>query len=125
VRRAVAEDKIAGYRLPAGALVAIVPFVTHRHPSSWDEPEAFEPGRFSQANAEGRHRGAYLPFGAGGHLCIGRNFAIMQAQLLLAMLFQRYRVSLVPGHKVEPQAAIALRPRNGILVTLSPTNGAP
>lgn len=125
VRRAVAEDKIAGYRIPAGALVAIVPFVTHRHASSWQRPEAFEPERFTQANAQGRHRGAYLPFGAGGHLCIGRNFAIMQAQLLLAMLFQRYRVSLVPGHKVEPQAAIALRPRNGILVTLASPIAAP
>lgn len=122
VRRAVAEDNIAGYRIPAGALMAIVPYLVHRHPSSWQRPEAFEPERFTQANAEGRHRGAYLPFGAGGHLCIGKNFAIMEAQLLLAMLFQRYRVSLVPGHKVEPQAAIALRPRNGILVTLTSTH---
>ena len=118
VRRAVAQDKIAGYRIPAGALVAIVPYVIHRHPSSWQRPEAFEPERFTQANAEGRHRGAYLPFGAGGHLCIGKNLAIMEAQLLLAMLFQRYRVSLVPGQKVKPQAAIVLRPRNGILATL-------
>jgi cytochrome P450 len=121
VRRAVAEDTIAGYRIPAGALVGVVPYVVHRHPSSWQRPEAFEPERFAQADAEGRHRGAYLPFGVGGHQCIGNNFAIMEAQLLLAMLFQRYRVSLVAGHKVEPQATIALRPRNGILVTLTPT----
>ena len=121
VRRAVAEDTIAGYRIPAGALVAIVPYVVHRHPSSWQRPEAFEPERFTQADAERRHRGAYLPFGVGGHQCIGNNFAIMEAQLILAMLFQRYRVSLVAGHKVEPQAAIALRPRNVILVTLART----
>ncbi|VTU15056.1 Epi-isozizaene 5-monooxygenase/(E)-beta-farnesene synthase [Variovorax sp. PBL-H6] len=120
VRRAVAEDNIAGYRIPAGSLVAIVPYVIHRHPAIWQRPEAFEPERFTEANAKGRHRGAYLPFGAGGHLCIGKSFATMQAQLLLAMLFQRYRVSLVPGHKVELQAAIVLRPRNGILVTLAP-----
>jgi cytochrome P450 len=122
VRRAVADDAISGYRVPARSFVALLPYVIHRHPSSWQAPEAFDPERFTPARAEGRHRGAYLPFGAGGHHCIGNSFAMMKAQILIAMLFQRYRVRLVPGHKVEPQAAITLRPRSGIMVTLEPTH---
>ena len=65
VRDAASDDIIDGYRIPAGSMVMLSPYITHRHPAYWDNPEGFSPERFSPENSEGRHRYAYFPFGAG------------------------------------------------------------
>ena len=113
-RRATAADTFGPYALPAGANVVISTYVTHRHPQFWEEPARFDPERFSPERAEKRHRYAYFPFGGGPRQCIGNTFALMEAQLILATLAQRYRLRLVPGHPVEPQALITLRPKHGM-----------
>ncbi len=119
-RHAIADDEIRGYRVPAGAEVAVVQYVTHRHPDFWDNPEEFDPERFTPERSAGRPNFAYFPFGGGPRLCIGNTFALMEAQLILAMVAQTYRLQLVPGQAIEPEPIITLRPRPRIQMTLAP-----
>jgi cytochrome P450 len=95
-------------------------YCTHRHPAFWEEPEAFDPERFTPERSAGRPRFAYIPFGGGPRQCIGNTFAMMEAQLVLATVAQRYCLRLVPGHPVEPQVLLTLRPRYGLPMTLHP-----
>src|SRR5205807_8620728 len=99
-------------------------YVTHRHPEFWENPEGFDPGRFEPERAAGRHRFAYLPFGAGPRKCVGESFGMLEMQLVLATIAQRYQLDLVPGHPVVPQPAISLRPRYGMWMTLRPRERA-
>lgn len=119
-RETVGEDTIGGYRIPPGSLVTICKYVTHRHTAFWDNPEAFDPERFTPERSQGRAKYAYIPFGAGPRRCIGYNFAMMEAQLIIAMVAQRYRVRLVPGHPVKPKPAATLQPYYGLPMTLHP-----
>lgn len=114
-RRAVQGDTVDGYEIPPDSIVFVSPWVTHRHPAFWPNPEGFDPERFLPERAAEIHRYAYFPFGAGPRICIGQGFAMIEAVLLLAALAQRFRLDLVPGHRVVPQASITLRPRYGIL----------
>lgn len=113
-RRPLEADEIGGYRIPPGAVVSLSPYITHRHPAFWDEPEKFDPERFSPEHSANRHPFAYFPFGGGPRLCIGNNFALMEATLILAMIVQRYELSLVADQVIEPQPMVTLRPRYGI-----------
>lgn len=117
-RMAVKDDEIDGYRIPAKSTVMLCPYVTHRDPEVWDNPDKFDPDRFSTARSAGRPRFAYFPFGGGPRICIGANFAMMEATFVVAMAAQRFRMRLVPGQDVAPQPMISLRPRNGLLMTL-------
>ncbi|CAN5696860.1 cytochrome P450 [soil metagenome] len=119
-RQAVAEDEILGYRIPAGTIVMISPYVLHRHPDFWERPEAFEPERFSPERSAGRPRYAYFPFGGGPRQCIGRDMALVEAQLVLATVAQRYRLRLSADQVVEAQPLATLRPRGGLPMTLEP-----
>ena len=114
-RRVIQQDIIQGYTLPAGSAVVISPYALHRHPAFWTEPEKFEPTRFHAGLPE-----AYIPFGAGPRFCIGNEFAMLEAQLITVMVLQAFRLTLVPGHPVEPQPDITLRPKYGMKMTLQP-----
>ena len=113
-RTAQEEDTIAGYDVDAGAPITISPYLTHRHPDFWEDPEKFDPQRFSPEASAARPRYAYIPFGGGPRKCIGSNFAMTEATLVLAMLTQRYRMHLLPGHPVKMEPLITLRPRHGM-----------
>ena len=117
-REPIETDHILGHRIPARALVLIVPWLLHRKPSLWDHPHRFDPERFLSERVLARPRFAYIPFGAGQRICIGAAFAMTEAMLILAMIAQRYRLHLKPGHPVEPQGLITLRPRYGLRMTL-------
>ncbi len=117
-RKAAEDDKIGGYHVPAKSSIVVSPYTMHRHPGFWESPEQFDPERFRAGSFEGRHRYAYLPFGGGRHLCLGNHFAMMEGQLILATIAQRYRLRLVPGHPVETQPGVTLRPRRGLMMTL-------
>jgi cytochrome P450 len=119
-RVALADDHIAGYPLPARSLVYIIPFVLHRRPHLWPDPERFDPERFSVDEIAARPRFAYLPFGAGPRQCIGQQFAMVEALLTLAMISRRYRVEIAPGQRIMPAPLITLRPRPGIHARLIP-----
>jgi cytochrome P450 len=113
-RQALADDTLGGFRLPRGWLVFVIPYVLHRLPKYWKDPETFDPERFSPECSADRPKFVYLPFGAGPRQCIGNQFALIEAQLSVATLAQRYRMQLVKGHRVEPWPLITLRPRFGM-----------
>jgi cytochrome P450 len=113
-RQALGDDEVGGFHVPAGWLVFIIPYVLHRLPAFWDTPDAFDPGRFTPERTAARHKFVYLPFGAGPRQCIGNQFALIEAHLILATLAQRYRLRLVPGHPVDAWPLITLRPRFGM-----------
>jgi len=115
-REAYAADEINGYAIPAGSGVMMSPYVTHRNPAFWPDPERFDPDRFTPEHSAARPRFAYFPFGGGPRLCIGNEFALMEAHILLAMIAQRYRVELAPGHAVEHEIRVTLRPRQPMLM---------
>ena len=116
-RQALADDRVGDYRIPAGAPVNLATWLTHRHPQFWPDPERFDPERFAPERAATRHRFAYLPFSGGPRLCIGNEFALMEAVLLVTMMAQRYRIALVdPERTIEPDVKITLRPRGGVTV---------
>ncbi len=117
-RKVVSDDEIDSYYIPAGSEVTISPYVMHRHPAFWENPEGFDPDRFSDERSAGRPRYAYLPFGGGPRLCIGHHFAMIEAQIITAMVAQAYHLDLVPGCAAEPRPWISLRPREGVLMTL-------
>jgi cytochrome P450 len=119
-RRALAEDTIGGYTIPAGSSVVISPYVTHRDSRFWEEPEDFDPERFAPQAVEGRDPHGYIPFGLGQRLCIGNHFVLMEAQIVLAMIVQAFRLDLVPGHPVEPKPGITLRLKHGLRMILHP-----
>ena len=107
---------LGDYFLPARTTVLISQFVTHRDPRYFPDPLRFDPDRFSEASKSRRAKFTYFPFGAGPRQCIGESFAWMEGVLILATLAQRWRLKLVPGHRVEPQPLITLRPKYGMLM---------
>ena len=113
-RQALGEDTLGGFQLPRGWLAFVIPYVLHRLPAYWKDPESFEPERFSPERIAERPKFVYLPFGAGPRQCIGNQFALIEAHLSVATLAQRYRLQLVPRHRVEPWPLITLRPRFGM-----------
>jgi cytochrome P450 len=113
-RTAVADDVIDGHRIPKGSTVIIPVHAIHHDERFWPDPETFDPSRFAPEHVHGRHRSAYLPFGGGRRICIGTSFALIEAALITAMLSQRFVFDLVPGHPVEPEATLTLRPRHGV-----------
>jgi cytochrome P450 len=119
-RTVVADDQIDGYHIPAGAKVIVSPYVTHRLPAFWEHPDTFDPQRFAPEQSAGRDRYAYFPFGGGPRFCIGNNLAMLEAQLIVAMVAQNYRLCLDLGHSVQVHSALILQPRHGIRMTRQP-----
>jgi len=114
------EDEVSGWRIPRGASVTVSPYITHRHPAFWEHPEDFDPERISPERSAGRPEYAYFPFGGGPRGCIGKQFAMMEGQLVLAMLAQQFSLQGVAGHRVEPHPILTLRPRDGLPMLLHP-----
>jgi cytochrome P450 len=117
-RQPVGDDEVLGHCIPAGSAVLILPWLLHRKPALWEDPDRFDPERFAPEHAARRPRFAYMPFGAGPRICIGGAFAMAEAMIILAAIAQRYRLRLKPGYPVEPQGLITLRPRHGLRMTL-------
>jgi len=119
-REALTDDVIDGYPIPAKTLIFITPYITQRDPKYWPDPERFDPGRFTTENVASRPRHVYYPFGEGPHLCIGNNFALMEMQLILAMVLQRFRLGLVPNQTIALRPEATLRSKHGIKMTVEP-----
>lgn len=115
-----APDEVGGYQIPANTVITMSPYITHRHPDFWQEPERFDPQRFTPEHKAERPRFAYLPFGGGPRLCIGHSFAMTEAILLLASIVQRYRLTLLPGTQVAVEPLITLRPKGKLMMTITP-----
>jgi cytochrome P450 len=114
IREARAETTLRGWRVPLGAQVLLGVYHVHHHPQHHVDPELFRPERFEAAAAAQLHPGAYVPFGAGTRACIGKRFALLEATLLLAVLYQRLRFELLQSQPPARAADITLAPRGGL-----------
>jgi len=115
-RTAVADDVIDGYTIPAGATVVSLTYGIHHHPEIWAEPKRFDPDRFTNEQVAQRHKLAWVPFGTGQRQCIGKDFSIMEAQFILAMIVQRYALTAAPGPAVLPKLTSTLKPNRPVFV---------
>lgn len=113
-REAVNDCTIGGYHVPAGTTIFMSAWVVHRDPRFYEEPNAFRPERWLDGLADRLPRHAYMPFGGGPRICIGNNFAMMEAVLLLATITQRFRFERIDAAPVEPFPSITLRPNGGV-----------
>jgi cytochrome P450 len=118
-RRVVADDWLAGYRVSAGSTLLISPYVLHRNQQFWPDPERFDPDRFTPAASADRPRLAYLPFGTGPHVCIGREMAELVAVIVIAMIVQRFRFERIDAEPAVSLAGITLRHARPLWVRLT------
>jgi cytochrome P450 len=118
-RTAENDDEIDGYAIPAGTDVISLTYMYHRHPEFWPDAERFDPERFSPEQSAGRHGFAYVPFGAGQRMCIGRDFSLMEGQLALAMMAQRFAFRRAHVAETKAQLSSTLRPKDGLPVYLT------
>ncbi|HEX8162917.1 MAG TPA: cytochrome P450 [Pyrinomonadaceae bacterium] len=117
-RLAVKDYEVRGYVVPAGSLVLVSQYVTHRDARFFRDPERFEPARWTPEEKDARPAYSYFPFGGGARRCVGEGFAWMEGVLLVATIASRWRMRLDPAHRVETYPRITLRPRHGVRVTL-------
>lgn len=113
-RRSIDSDSVMGVEIPANALVIMSPYVVHRHSEFWEDPETFLPERFSPETEKKHPRYAYIPFGGGPRLCIGYQFALIEARIILAHLLSQFRVKLPADVQVQVDPLVTLRPRHGL-----------
>jgi cytochrome P450 len=119
MRRAIKEDVVGGFYIPAEANIYLNSYLLHRHKSFWERPEEFMPERFSDEGITGRPKHVYMPFGGGPRICLGKYFALTELQLVLATISQRYRLRLPPGAPpVEAEPLITLHPKGGVHLVL-------
>jgi len=123
-RSVESPDQIRGHRIRPGSFLFLSPYVTHRHPEFWPDPERFDPGRFGADERKDRLRYAYYPFSGGPRVCIGNAFAEMEGKIVLASMLRRHGVELVPGHNVVADPSVTLRPKYGLRVRMLPRSVA-
>lgn len=112
-RMALEEHEVGGYIIPSGATALMSPYVLHRDPRFFPDPERFDPERFTPEAKEARPQYAYFPFGGGPRRCIGEGFAWAEAVLIAATIARRWRLRIVPGRRIELKPRITLRPGAG------------
>jgi len=113
--RLALEDFVLGpYFMPKGTTVFLSQYIVHRDPRYFSDPERFDPDRWAPDAKAQRPRFSYFPFGGGARQCIGESLAWMEGILILATIARRWRLRLAPGHTVEPQPLITLRPKFGM-----------
>jgi cytochrome P450 len=117
-RRTLEADELGGYPVAPRTDVFISPYMLHRHPAFWSEPEEFRPERFAGADAEERHRFAYIPFAVGPRHCIGENMAMFEMLVHVHAMSRRFRLSRASEEPIELEAQINLRPRSNLLMTV-------
>ena len=119
-REAQNDTDVGDYQIKKGTWVVVSPYSLHRHEAIFPDPETFDPERFHPKRAGSISRYAYLPFGAGPRVCIGAQFAMIESQMILIQLLQRFTFELAKGQHVNPQALITVAPENGLHIRVRP-----
>ncbi len=120
VRTALHDDTLpSGMAIPGGTDIFMCQYVVHRNPRYFPDPERFDPERFNPAAKQERPDYAYFPFGGGSRMCIGEPFARMEGMLLSASIAQSFKMTLLPGQTIVPEALVTLRPKHGVLMRLN------
>jgi cytochrome P450 len=118
-RMALADDRAGDLAIPRGSTVVVFIYGAHHSPEHWENPESFDPERFTKANEKLHTPFTYLPFGAGPRGCIGGNYAMLQILMILSVLLRKYDLRLVPDQTIEARPMVILRPKFGIRMTFS------
>jgi len=118
-RMTLADDRAGDLDIPRGSTVVVFIYGTHHSPRYWENPESFDPERFTKAKEKLHTPFAHLPFGAGPRGCIGGNYAMLQMLMILSVVLRKYDFHLVPGQTIEPRPMVILRPEHGIRVTFT------
>jgi cytochrome P450 len=119
-RRAVSSFEFAGHRVPEGAYVNYCSWASHRIPEVFPDPEAFVPERFEREARAALPRGAYVPFGGGSRICIGKRFGQTEVKLVATMLLSRLRLDLLPGRRMTVRQMPTLSPKGGLRMRVRP-----
>jgi cytochrome P450 len=122
-REPVRDVEVGGYRIPAGSTLFVSPLTVHHDPRHWPEPSRFDPSRFAPDRPRPA-RYTYLPFGGGQRRCIGAPLAEIEIRVAVAMIARRFRLTPLPGHRVDHHSLISLRPRSGLVVRIADLVGA-
>lgn len=118
-RQAIEDDVVLGHRIEKGHILGVSAWTLHRMPDYWENPEGFDPDRFTAERKKARPRFAYVPFGAGPRICVGASFAMLEAKAILAVLLRRFRFEVTSGYRLVPEPLVTLRPKGGISMTRS------
>ncbi len=117
-RRTLEADELGGFPVAPRTDVFICPYLLHRHPAFWSEPEAFRPARFAAADAAERHRFSYIPFAVGPRHCIGEGLAMFEMLVHVQRMSQRFRLTRADDEPIELEAQVNLRPRSNLMMTV-------
>jgi enediyne biosynthesis protein E7 len=118
-RRALEADELGGFPIAPRSDVFISPYMLHRHPAFWSDPEEFKPERFADADANERHKFAYIPFAVGPRHCIGENMAMFEMLVHMRSMTRRFTLSRATDEPIEFEAQINLRPRSNLMMTVA------
>ena len=121
-RAAIADDSFEGIEIRAGTNMILCPYAIHRRPDIWPEPEVFRPERFAAREERGVDRYSYFPFGGGPRRCLGEQFALWEARVIMGHILRRFDVALVPGQNLKAEPMITLRPNGPIMAHISKRN---
>ncbi len=117
-RRVETEHNLGGYYIEGGSDLFFSPYLLHRHRDFWHNPEFFDPQRFTKEAQRAQHSYAYIPFGGGPRVCLGNNFALMEAVFIIAMITQKFRLTLTNKGKIEALMSLTMRPKYGVPIRL-------
>ena len=117
-RAAIADDNFEGIEISAGTNMILCPYAIHRRPDIWEAPEEFRPERFAAREERGADRYAYFPFGGGPRRCLGEQFALWEARVILGHVLRRFDVTIEPGQSVLPEPMITLRPNGPMMARI-------
>jgi cytochrome P450 len=122
-REPIEDVTVGGYDVPKGVQLSLSIYAMHRSARYFENPDQFDPERFSPEREKQIPRYAYLPFGGGPRVCIGNMFAMMEARLVLATVAARYDLALLPEPPVVPEQLVTIRPRYGIQMQIHARKG--
>jgi cytochrome P450 len=118
MRTAIADGELQGYWLPKGTQILLGTYFTQHHPAFWRNPNSFDPDHFLPEQVADRPKYAYVPFGAGPHVCIGKNLALMESMMIITAIVQHFQLELVEGQNMVVDPRFTLSPRDGVKVRL-------
>jgi len=121
-RRAIQADRLGETSIRPGNLAIICAYAVHRLASLWPEPETFRPERFEPGKEQQKNKFAFLPFGAGPRMCMGMSFAMMESQIILGTLLNRFRIRVENAAEIRPKPKVTLRPDRPVLLRLEKTD---
>jgi cytochrome P450 len=116
-RKALKDDQLGDYFVPAGTEIYISPYLIQRHPDLWKDPDRFDPDRFDAGQSNERHELAMLPFSAGPRKCIGELFARIEMQIHLIVIAKELRLRCADGNSVDLEAGVNLRNKSDFIMT--------